>query len=78
MTENVDDNPNIALVIWDRRQDTGFQLNGEVLQVIDISIMSGFIPDVTEHLAQIERKIVVRIDRIQKFSHAIYTDTDLT
>jgi uncharacterized protein len=76
-TENVDENPNITLVIWDRKQDTGFQLIGEVLQPQDIAIMNGYLPEMTEQVSQIERKMVIRNDHMQKFSHVHHTDTNL-
>lgn len=75
--ENVDENAAISLVIWDEPRDAGFQLIGEVTQVLDLAMLNGFIPEETEPVPQIERKLVVRVEHVLTFSHAHHSDTDL-
>lgn len=75
--ENVDANAKVALVVWDRGRDAGFQLVGEVEQVLDLAILNGFLPEESEPVPQIERKLVVRVRHVLRFSHAHHSDTDL-
>ena len=75
--ENTDANAGISLVVWDARQDAGFQLIGEVTQMLDIAMLDGYMPGETEAAAQVERKLVVRVHHILTFSHAHHSDIDL-
>jgi len=76
--ENVDANANISVVIWDSERDVGFQLVGEVTQVRDLAMLNGYMPEETEPIPQIERKLVVKVCHILKFSHAHHSDSELT
>jgi Pyridoxamine 5'-phosphate oxidase len=75
--ENVDENARVSLVVWDERRDAGFQLIGEVTQVLDLAMLDGFIPDETETVPRVERKLVVRVNHILTFSHSHHSDLDL-
>jgi hypothetical protein len=75
--ENVNENASVSLVVWDEQRDAGFQLIGEVTQVLDLAMLNGFIPGETVTVPQVERKLVVRVDQILTFSHAHHSDIDL-
>lgn len=74
--ENVSENPNIALIVWDGDQDLGFQLIGKVEKVVNLAMLNGFLPGETTPYPQIERKLVVRLEQIFNFSHAPLSDMD--
>lgn len=74
---NVAENGNISLVVWDRDQDTGFQLVGNVEKMLDLAMMDGFLPEEQDSLPQIERKLVIRVQHVLRFSHTHHNDTDL-
>lgn len=75
--DNVDENKNVSLVVWDEQRDAGFQLIGEVMQVLDLAMLDGFIPGEIEPVPQVERKLVVRVNQILTFSHAHHSDIGL-
>ena len=77
--ENVQQNPNIAIVVWERKEDVGYQLMGVVEQMNDLALLDGY----TEQLGapattpQVERELIVRVDRVLAFSRAPHMDTPL-
>ncbi|MEW6664432.1 MAG: pyridoxamine 5'-phosphate oxidase family protein [Thermodesulfobacteriota bacterium] len=75
---NLQVNPQIAIVVWDPKKDRGYQLVGTSSEVMDVAFMDGLAPeDETQRpLPQVERKILVRVDRIVHFSHAPHSDLD--
>lgn len=74
--ENVDDNDNVSLVVWDREKDAGFQLVGKVERMLDLAMLNGFMPE-EQAVPQIERKLVIRVSHVLRFSHGHHSDTDL-
>lgn len=74
--ENVETNPAISVAVWDSDRDLGYQLIGEVEQVVDLAMLDGFIPGETAVSPQIERKLVIRVHHILHFSHAPHSDTE--
>jgi hypothetical protein len=75
---NLQDNPKIAIVVWDSGKDEGYQLFGTSEGVVDMAFMDGLAPgtDAQRVLPQVERKILVRVDRIVRFSHAPHSDLE--
>jgi hypothetical protein len=75
---NLRDNPRMALVVWDAKNDIGFQILGACERVDEISTMGGFSTDVVNDkvLPQVERKILLRVDKIIRFSHAPHSDLE--
>jgi predicted pyridoxine 5'-phosphate oxidase superfamily flavin-nucleotide-binding protein len=74
---NVLINPAISLIVWDSGKDLGFQLVGEVEKVVEVTIQDGFIPGETVVYPQIERKLVVRVQNILNFGHAMHSDAEV-
>lgn len=74
--KNVQSNPAVALVVWDRERDQGFQLIGEVEQVVEVTMPNGYIPGETVVYPQIERKLMVRARRILSFGQAGHADKE--
>jgi len=68
----------VSLVIWDPQADIGYQLLGEAEKVEEIAMMNGYAPRVeSQHpLPQVERQILVRVDKIIDFKHAPHSDVE--
>jgi len=75
--ENVGSNGKIAVVIWDRGADRGYQLLGEVERIDDLAVLDGYHPaSEREPVPQVQRRLVVRVDQTLAFSHAPHTDRE--
>lgn len=73
--ENLDDNRQIALVIWDPEADRGYQLLGRVMEVKEQAVMDGYVPEEAEGtLPQVERELVIRVDEILHFRKGPHSD----
>jgi hypothetical protein len=75
---NLKKNSHVSLVIWDEKDDVGYQLIGEAEQVEDICMLNGYDPK-TEGAAaipQVERRIIMRINKVIDFTHAPHTDRE--
>ena len=76
---NIQQNPYIAVVIWDSDRDIGYQLIGTVTSIQDLAVLNGYVPGEEEAppLPQAEEALRVHVDRILGFSHAPHADTEL-
>lgn len=74
--DNLDQNRLISLVIWDATIDTGYQLLGEVEKIEDLAILDGYMPGEEDKppLPQVERQLIIRVNKIIAFSHAPHSD----
>lgn len=78
---NLQANPGISLVVWDPLTDTGYQIIGVSEKVEDVAMMDGY-PGATEEtekqapLPQVERRILVRIQKVIPFSRAPHRDVE--
>jgi len=75
---NLQINPRVSIVVWDRQKDSGYQILGISERIEDLSMMDGFSPDLEKGapLPQVERKIYVHVDKVIHFSHAPHTDME--
>lgn len=75
---NLEANPGISLVVWDAASDTGYQVLGAVERVRDLAVMNGYIPGEEKGPPppQVERELLVRIERIIAFSRAPHSDLE--
>lgn len=75
---NLQNNRQIALVVWDPEKDHGFQLLGVVEQIEDLAMLNGFAPGIEEQvpIPQIERRLHVRVKKVIGFSHAPHSDIE--
>jgi len=75
---NLQINPRISVVVWDPQSDTGYQILGNCEKVEDISVMDGLSPELEKKapLPQVERRILVRVDEVIRFSHAPHSDVE--
>jgi hypothetical protein len=76
MVEHLSANPKMAVLIWDPAAEDGYEILGEVLMFEDQAFLNGFAPEVEESddLPQVERKLIVRAEKITAFSHALRCD----
>ncbi len=72
--KNLQLNPKLGIVVWDSASDTGYQLVGELEELKDISMLDGFTPGEPLTVPQVERQLIVHIDRMMEFKHAPHTD----
>jgi uncharacterized protein len=75
---NLQDNPNIAIVIWDKNSDHGYQLQGVLEGADDLAIMDGFAAGVEMQnpLPEIEKQLRVRVDKIVAFRRTAHSDVE--
>jgi hypothetical protein len=75
---NVGNGRQIAIAVWDKEADSGYQLTGRCEKVEEVAVMDGYSPK-TETKAtypQVERMLLVRVEKIFAFTQALHTDTD--
>lgn len=76
--ENLQANPHTAVVVWEPAGDTGYQMIGEMVDLIELSVMDGFVPGTEEEPLppppQVERRLVVRVDHVLTFTQAAHCD----
>lgn len=77
-TANLQANPRLSLVVWDSATDVGYQLIGEVEEIKDLGILDGYAPEVEgkTSVPQVERQLLVHIDRVIDFKRAPHTDVE--
>jgi hypothetical protein len=74
---NLQENPQISVVVWDPASDKGYQVIGKSVALEDTAMMDGFSPAVEENPPpQVERKIRIEVNRILDFSHAPHSDQE--
>lgn len=74
---NLRQNRAVSLVVWEPASDQGYQLLGQTERVEEVAIMDGFLPrEEARPLPQVERKLVVRVERILDFRHAPHSDIE--
>jgi len=75
---NLAANPSIGLIVWNQKTDMGYQLLGECEKVEELGIMNGYSPGLEDQklLPQVERKIIVRINKITDFKLAPHSDLE--
>ncbi len=73
---NLQANPKMSIVVWDSLSDTGFQLLGELEEIKELGIIDGYSPEVEsqKRVPQVERQLLVHIDKVLKFKRAPHTD----
>ncbi len=76
--DNLQQNSHTALVIWDVALDNGYQIVGEVERVEDRAMMDGYhvAEEMVEPMPQVERRLILRPDKVLGFSHAPHSDLE--
>jgi hypothetical protein len=71
-------NHRLAVVVWEPKSDTGYQLIGEARKEENLAYLNGYSPGLSQknHVPQIQRKVTVRVDKILDFKLAPHTDEE--
>ena len=74
--ENVEQRPRVAVVVWPGGEADGYQLIGRVERVEPHEMLDGYDPALehTAPLPQVERDLVLRVERVLVFRHGPHTD----
>ncbi len=75
---NLFENPFLSLVVWDSQSDRGYQLIGESEGIENMAVLGCWTPEVDKQtpVPQVERRVLVRVDRIIDFKHAPHNDIE--
>lgn len=76
--QNLQDNNFIAVVIWDKNSNSGFQLIAHLEKIQDVAIMDGYSKNTESPtpLPQIERKLILRVAKIIDFTLGPHSDLE--
>lgn len=76
--ENLQHNSHISIVVWEASSDTGYQLLGEVENMMDVGMINGYTPEMESKwpLPQIESQLLIRITRVTDFKRAPHSDIE--
>ena len=74
--KHLSDNSKMAVLIRDPASDDGYEILGEVLMFESQAYLNGYAPEVEENAyrPQVQRKLIVRAEKITAFSHALRCD----
>lgn len=75
---NLQENRQISLVVWDKDEDKGFQLLGEVKDMVEMGVLNGFAPEVElkSILPQVQRQLLIEVKKVIEFKHAPHSDIE--
>lgn len=75
---NLEQNRRVSLIVWDEKNDSGFQLVGRVENIIEKAVMNGFLPETegVTPIPQVEKTLEVAVNRVIAFSHAPHSDLE--
>jgi uncharacterized protein len=75
---NLHENHRVSLVVWDSKTDTGYQLAGKSEKVEELAMLDGYAPKMDEKITvpQVERRVIVKIEKIIAFKHAPHNDLE--
>jgi uncharacterized protein len=75
---NLFENPSVSLVVWDSQNDKGYQLVGTSERVENMAILGCWTPEEEgkTSIPQVERRILIRVDRAIDFRHAPHNDIE--
>lgn len=74
---NLQENKCTSIVVWDPASDNGYQLLGQLEKVEDSGILDGYVPNEEKlHLPQVERKLLIKIEKILDFRCGPHSDTE--
>jgi len=73
---NLSANKALAIAVWDMNRDAGYQLLGQLERIEDLAVADGYAPQVEDRQTtpQVERQLVVHIDKDLDFSLAPHSD----
>ncbi len=75
---NLQANSHVSVVVWDANTDVGYQLLGDMEQVMNVGMMDGYTSDMKSKrpLPQVKSQLVIRVSKITDFKRAPHTDVE--
>lgn len=75
---NLENNPSIGVTVWDEKHDIGYQLLGKKEDMREIAILDGYDPKLEKKapLPQVEREVMINIEKILEFKQAPHSDLE--
>lgn len=73
--ENLRENSNISILVYDPATREGNQIVGRVEEINEVAVMDGFMPEGEPGIPQIERELVIRMDAVLAYSQGPHTDS---
>ena len=75
--QNLCSNHFLTIVTWNPATDYGFQISGELVDLKELGMMNGYLPEMESHpIPQIERQMVIRADKIIEFKIQPHSDVE--
>ena len=76
---NLQENRKVSVVVWNPETDEGLQAVGTVERIEETAILDGYAPELEtgESPPQVERRLVVGVEKIIAFSLAPHTDREI-
>lgn len=77
--KNLQENPNVSVVVWDPIHDDGYQLSGVMDDMEEVAILDGYSFGLEErkHFPQVEWRIRVSVEKILNFQKAPHIDVEV-
>jgi len=69
-------NSHLAIAVWDSRKDKGYQLIGKAKKEEDLAYLDGYDLKRKDDVPQIQRKIIVEVEKILDFKLRPHTDIE--
>jgi len=75
---NLRSNSHVSIAVWDEKTDTGYQLLGEMEQMMDIGMIDGYTPKMESKwpMPQLESQLVIRVSKVTDFKRAPHSDVE--
>ena len=76
---NLEVNKHISVITWNPATDEGYQLQGEVTEIISGEIIDGYAPEIEsiEQIPQVQWQLTILVKKITSFHQKPHTDTEL-
>lgn len=76
---NLEENPNMGVAVWDEESDKGYQLLGKKESLRETAFLDGYDAGLEKKppLPQVERNVVIRVEKILGFKKAPHSDLDV-
>lgn len=75
---NLEENRNISLAVFDGGSGIGYQLLGQLERIEDMGVLNGYGPAVEQDhpMPQVERRLVVRVEKVLDLTPGPHSDVE--
>lgn len=73
---NLQINPNIGVIVWDKDSDSGYQILGRTKELMNLAMLDGYVPNIEERIKfpQVEWGVEIEPEKILLFKKSPHTD----